>query len=265
MNGPARLTTTTVTLMLVLSLYAQSAAQSSAVESGLEQIVARMEAAQQDNRDRIRAYTVLREYTLTSEKKPETPSQVTAEVNFVPPGTKEYEIRDTNGKGHGEKVVRRVLEHEAEMAGQSESSAVTSTNYQFALVGRDKIDGRECYVLAVHPKRESKDLLEGHAWVDAATYQVRRIMGEPSKNPSWWVKKVNIELTFAEVGGMWMQTAAKADADVRFVGNHVLLSRDVDLRVADQVANAVKPRARETETRRHRSTVPILGTIVGPR
>ena len=246
--------------MLVLGLCAQAAAQSSDTANGLETIVARMEAAQQDNRDRIRAYTVVREYTLTSEKKPEAPSQVTAEVNFVPPGTKAYEIRETNGRGHGEKVVRRVLQHEAEMAGQSDHSAVSPANYDFNLVGKETLEGRECYVLALRPKRESKDLLKGHAWVDAATYQVRRIMGEPAKNPSWWVKKVTVELSFAEVGGMWMQTAAKADADVRFVGNHVLLSRDVDLRVADQVAIA-KP----TKAGQRRGTVPILGTIVGPR
>ena len=47
------------------------------------------------------------------------------------------------------------------MAGDWEESALTERNYTFGLVGEEQLDGRNCYVLSIEPRRESKDLIRG--------------------------------------------------------------------------------------------------------
>ena len=48
----------------------------------------------------------------------------------------------------------------------------------FALLGRETIDGHDCYVLQLSPKREAVELVRGKAWVDASNFELRRIAGE---------------------------------------------------------------------------------------
>lgn len=265
----------TLATTLLLSVFA-AAEQGPTANLDVQTVVERMTAAQIENHERARAYKVVREYNLTSEKK-EAGDRVVAEVSFVPPGTKEYAIRNAEG-GRGEKVVRRVLEHEAALAGTWEQTALTDANYSFDLEGTEIVDGYQCYVLGLAPKRDSKDLIRGRAYIDASTYKVRRIEGEPAKSPSWWVKKVAVTLYFQDVRGSWMQTGTRADAEVRLFGRHTLESRDIDYRVSDVVAEKLSTpspgRTVNAQTGVHtgsrsgsrRTSMSILGTgvVLGP-
>lgn len=208
----------------------------------LEQIVSHLTETQYKNRSSIRSYVATRQYKLFDDKSAKADSEVLAEVSFLPPGTKNYSITRTQGSGRGEKVVRKVLEHEQEMAGEWEDSAITERNYKFELAGEEFLNGQRCLVLKIEPKRQTKELIRGKAWIDALTYNVRRISGNPAKNPSWWVKRVELTLTFSDVDGMWLQTGATANADVRFFGKHMLTAHDVSHDTSDMVARA--PRVR---------------------
>jgi hypothetical protein len=201
----------------------------------LAEIVERLAHAQQENHLAARAYTVLRNYELVNGKKPESSSQVQAEVSYSPPGTKEYAIRATSGNGRGERVVRRVLEHEAEMASSWKEAELSDANYSFKLLGKETIEGHDCYVLSLTPRRDSNDLIRGQAWIDAGNFNVRRIEGAPFKAPSWWLKRLEITMQFSQVMGMWLQTAFIAKAEVRFFGEQTLTARDVQLRTGEMV------------------------------
>jgi len=87
------------------------------------------------------------------------------------------------------------------------------------------------------PKRNAKTLLRGHIWVDASTYQLRRTEGEPGKAPSWWLRDSRIALTYGDVGGMWLQTASESTANVRFVGPHTMVARDVEYKFSELIAS----------------------------
>ncbi len=240
-----------VLLVALCSATAQSHSpeiQNSKVSLSLQEIVGHVAETQALNRDRIRSYTVTREYRLYGGNSSEADSQVMADISFVPPTRKDYEITKTLGSGQGEKIVRKVLDHEQEMASNWESTALTAENYEFQLLGDEISEGRRCYVLQIDPKRESKDLIKGKAWIDAESFNVRRIEGEPAKSPSWWVKHLQLTLRFSEVKGMWLQTGAQANADIRMLGKRVLTSRDVDYRTGDIVAQKIPP-ARKTATR----------------
>jgi len=228
-------------LLLLLGATAWGQAGVGGQQPTLEMIVARLTRAQLDARAGVRPYAVTRYYELRSESKPDKASTVTAEIRFQPPSTKDYTIEQTKG-GDGERVVRKVLEHEREMASQWDKTAFTEANYNFALAGEEVLDGHRCYVLEITPRRESKDLIRGRAWVDADQFNLRQVVGEPSKSPSFWIKHMQVTLHYGEVQGMWLQTAASATADVRLMGRHVFTSRDMSYST-EMLAKNTKPAA----------------------
>jgi hypothetical protein len=212
----------------------------------LAEILERLAYAQEENHLGARSYTVLRNYELVNGKKPESSSQIQAEVSYSPPGTKEYAIRAISGSGRGEAVVRRVLKHEAEMASSWRDAALTEENYSFRLLGNEEVEGHDCFVLSLTPRHDSNDLIRGRAWIDAGNFNVRRIEGAPLKTPSWWLKRLEITMQFSQVMGMWLQTAFIAKAEVRFFGEHTLTARDVQLRAGEVVGDSAGQHAAAT-------------------
>ena len=159
-----------------------------------------------------------------------------ATITTLPPDSKEYEIEHSSG-GMGEKVLRDVLSKETEPAKDAQKKEITRENYNFQLVGEESLDGKRCYLLGLTPKREDKDLIKGKIWVDAETYNIRRLEGSPVKNPSWWIHDLNILMQFAEVDGMWLRTSLHAVANVRFKGKYVMESHDLEYRFTEETAS----------------------------
>jgi hypothetical protein len=201
-------------------------------------IIERMEGAQFGPPPHL-PYQVLREYRLFGAKSSVSDSYVTAEVNFRPPTSKDYKIQNASGSKRGEQVVRRVLDHEVQASsnGSQTRTGLTRENYDFTYAGEAVLDGQPCYLLELKPKRKENDLILGKAWLDKQSFFVRRIEGEIAKTPSWWLKRVRVNLVFAEFEGTWLQTSMEAVADVRIVGLHTLTSRIVDYRRSDVVAS----------------------------
>jgi outer membrane lipoprotein-sorting protein len=222
-----------------------AAAFVSAHAQNIQDVAAHIEQVQSQNRNNVRPYSVVREYKLLKDGGQQE-SQVTAEVSFVPPHSKDYQIQNTSGSNQGPKVVKKVLEHESEMTEHWNETAITRDNYEFALAGHDTLRGRNCLVVQLTPKRESKELIEGQAWVDEQNFRILKISGTPSKSPSWWIKRLQITIEYGEVNGMWLQRTSNAQADVRIVGQRTLLSRDVSYRTAEVVADNLPRRGRST-------------------
>ena len=125
-------------------------------------------------------------------------------MDYVPPSRKEFSIRSAEGNERGTKVVRRVLEHEANMAKGSVNSDFCTANYDFAVLGQETLNGRPVYVLQLKPKHETVELLRGKAWVDAESFLVVRAEGEPAKSPSWWIKDLKIAIDYGRADGVWL-------------------------------------------------------------
>jgi len=240
-------------LIVVTTLLACLASGQAPAAPDVDTLLARMEQAQSENLARFTPYMVTRQYKLFKGNG-EQPSEVLADITFQPPDQKQYQIRSTSGSGSCEKVVRRVLEREAEMTRRPGEIEITRNNYDFTVLGMEQLSGTSVYVLALRPKRSGKNLLKGVAYVDASTYRIRRLVGQPAKNPSWLIKDLQLTLTFDEVQGMWMQTASQAVANVRFVGKHTFTSQDLSVRTADQVARLSRP-ARRLRARSATSTL----------
>ena len=115
------------------------------------------------------------------------------------------------------------------MAAHAKASEFTPDNYSFALLGRGNLAGKQFYVLQLSPKRECTELIRGKAWIDADTFLVTRIEGEPAKNPSWWVKNLHLSINYGRADGLWLPLETRATADLRLLGTHTLSSNSVQV------------------------------------
>lgn len=229
------------------------AAQEGNQSPDVNTIVSKMMAAQQGNQAKIRAYTVKRDYQLL-DKLEQPKANLVASITFLPPDQKQYNIESSSG-GMGGKVLRDIVQKETEAPKEKENERkeLSPENYDFQLLGKEQVDGRNCYVLALNPRREEKDLIRGKIWVDAADYRIHRLEGNPAKSPSWWIRDLHILMLFASVDGMWLHTFTHAVADVRFKGKYVMESRDLEYSPATQTAS------------KHRRNPAILaGTAINP-
>jgi len=191
------------------------------------------------------SYQVIREYRLSGANDSSANSHVIAEVDFRPPASTNYRIQKSSGSSRGQQVVRRVLDHEVEATsnGEQARTVINRENYDFNYIGEVVLDGRPCYLLGLKPKRKEKDLISGEVWVDKHSFLVRQIDGEVAKTPSWWLRKVRIKLTFADIDGTWLQTGMEAVADVRIIGPHTLTSRILDYRSAEVASSGTRIRS----------------------
>lgn len=210
-----------------LALAGIAAAQSPGAVPTVESIVERMAQARANNRARLRPYVVTRDYVLFGKEKHTTKSEVTAQLTFFPPNSKEYKILRRTGSGLGERLVRRMLDGETTIVKEYGLTDISLQNYEFEFSGEESVNGRHCYVLEIRPRRNDKTLIHGTIWVDADTYLLHRMEGEPAQNPSWWLQNARITFLYSDVEGMWLQTASEFSTDVRIFGEHTMISRDV--------------------------------------
>jgi hypothetical protein len=228
-----------ISWMLFLSLIvllSGASGQTASPAPDVGTIIARMAQARLENRARFRPYVVTRNYQLFGKARQDAKSQVTAEVTFVPPNSKQYAIQQSNGTRLGERIVRRMLESEAEMAKDYSAHDISPDNYDLRFIREENAGSQRCYVLELLPRRKDKNLVSGNIWVDARTYLLHRTEGQPARRPSWWLRDVHMVFLYGNVEGMWLQTVSEATATVRILGQHTIVSRDVKYNIDKLVA-----------------------------
>ena len=201
----------------------------------VDAIVARMEQAQAENRAQSCAYTVTRDYKVYGKKKDATKAHVIAVVNYVPPNLKRYAIRKSVGSAVGVTMIRKVLDKESQLAKDSSLTYISRENYDFRFSGEEVVSGHRCYVLELTPKRKNFNLLQGKIVVNAESYMIQRVEGQPVVSPSWWVKDVTILLHYGDVNGIWLLTTSELGVKVRILGRltMTMVASDAIYKLAD--------------------------------
>jgi hypothetical protein len=169
----------------------------------LETIIARMAQARAENQACFRPYNVTRDYKLFGNDREKIKSQVVADIAFTPPDAKKYAIQQASGTGLGKTIVRRTLASEVDIAKDHASTDFSADNYDFRFIREENVSDQRCYVPSWF-RGERTRVFCGNIWIDANTYLVRRIRGEPA-SPSWWLRACT-SLFYGDVGGMWLQT-----------------------------------------------------------
>ena len=76
--------------------------------------------------------------------------------------------------------------------------------------GTQQLDGRECFVLDISPRRTAPNLIQGALWVDAKDGSIVQIQGVASKSPSIFSGPPQMMRQYANVSGFAQATHARA-------------------------------------------------------
>ena len=141
----SRKKTATLTLWFPVLFFLTTLASSSQVSSSsaeiktpdLNLILQGMEDVQHHDPAQSRPYEVTREYKVFRADDKQPTSEVMAQINFVPPDMKKYNITQARGNSRGEKIVRELLDRETESAKKGRGSEINRTNYDFVFLRRE--------------------------------------------------------------------------------------------------------------------------------
>lgn len=157
-------------------------------------------------------------------------------VTYLSPGRKEFVIQsETGSKLIIDKVFNKLLAAEKE---ESEPKverqfALTGANYRFTLIGQENGPAGEAYVLEVEPRRKDRFLYRGRIWVDADDFAVVRLKAEPTKNPSFWTRKADIDEVYTKVSDFWLPASNHSVSTIRLGGHADLTIEYTNYEITD--------------------------------
>lgn len=182
----------------------------------------------------IESYTVVRHYRLNHPGLGRE-AEMRVRLGFSPDRGKTFEVLSIeHADGIQRRVFARLLEAEKESTSPEKVAGMrlNSSNYDFEFLGEAVLAGRLCYVVGIHPKRKSRTLLEGKAWISVEDFGLVRLEGQPQERASFWVGRAQVVQTYQKFGPVWVMGSNHSVADVRLLGKAELTveSSDFDLK-----------------------------------
>lgn len=210
---------------------------SPAVEAGSSldatAVFQRVQEANASRAAALESYLSTRRYSVF-EPGHDSDAELVVAMQFVAPSTKTFKPVSAHGVGWiHRRVFGRLMTAEAEAAAGKEraDSAITPANYEARLIRSDRLRGRDCYVLALEPRRRDKYLFVGKAWIDKEDFAIARLEGEPAKSPSFWVVRAPFVREYERVGRFWLPLEDETHSQIRFVGEYVLRIQYADYQI----------------------------------
>ena len=176
--------------------------------------------------EHIAKYVVKEHYAVYRNGASATAAEQTVQVTYQKStGITYTSVSKTGSAMWLNRAIEPALESEREVNDVTTRSQVmlTSDNYQFEVEpARDSLNGRDCFVLDLKPRRKSPYLLNGKAWVDAKTYRLVRIRGTQSKSSSILAGSPLITRDFAHISGFAMVVHEEIEAHTFLFGQTVV-------------------------------------------
>ena len=198
--------------------------QSAAAPAGLtaEEIVARMVARNLARQALLERYTSERVYRVEYKGTGgEHRAEIEVHAEYTAPGTKRLTVVSESGsKVICEKVLRRLVASEEESSDKANriQTMLSTANYFVTLEGEETVDGVRAWVLGVSPKVDNRFTYRGRVWVSEEDYGLVRVVGEPAKNPSWWINRASFETKYLRDEGFWLPEKNVSVSHVRIGG-----------------------------------------------
>ena len=195
----------------------------SASPEPLDAVISKMEQASDHQQAELCGYSVDRRYTLHNKHlSPDAVMNVRlvykrgAGKRFGTPS-----ISDAPG------LVRRAFynllsEEEGSSRERDKDTSYDSANYDFASLGLERLGQQLCYRVQLRPRRKSKFLIEGEAWIDAKQYAVVEVKGQLAQKPSFWVRPPEIEQKYEKFQNFWLPSYNHSLASVTLAGETLL-------------------------------------------
>jgi outer membrane lipoprotein-sorting protein len=206
----------------------QPDAQAAVQSTDQAAVIRRIDAAVHARVDSVEGYLVTEHYAVfRGDDEVHPAAEMTVKTLYRRETGKTYIIQSESGSELLRKLVlHKILENEKEinLPGNVESAWITSANYQMSLRpgGAQRLDGKDCYVLDIAPKRKAPNLLDGTLWVDAKDGSILQIQGVASKSVSVFSGPTQMRRQYAMVSGFSMATHARAVAESSLFGRTVV-------------------------------------------
>jgi len=188
------------------------------------EIFARLERENELRSRKLQWYSSIRRYSVYEKNKP-LDAEIKVKMDYVSPSTKKFQVLSRSGAGWIDRWVFRSLIHAEEEAASEKrrsESAVNSANYEAKLIGQERSQGRDCYLLELHAKRRDKFLIDGRIWVDKEDFAIVKLAGEPARSLSFWVTQANLVREYQKIGEFWLQSKDETNAQIRVVGEYIM-------------------------------------------
>lgn len=200
-----------------------------------EQVVRNMEQRSLERASALRQFEGKRVYRMSYRGFPGSKdAEMTVAVRYQAPANKEFTVISQSGaKFILDHVFKKLLESEKEAADveNQKQTALTSDNYDFTLADYETAADGARYVLNTSPKTKNKFLYKGKIWVDAKDFAVVRIEATPAKNPSFWIRKTDIEHRYSKVNGFWLPAENHTESYIRLGGKATLSIEYTDYKI----------------------------------
>ena len=208
---------------------AMAAGQAAAPAMTVEQIAARLEAANAHRDAALRRYGNRLEMTVTVQGALGAGRATeTVDMTYTAPSRKVFHIVAADGPQLlRDTVFQKAMDAEADAATAEakRQSALTRENYTMRLVGEEQRQGGDCYVLEVVPRTSSPYAYAGRVWVQAADFAVIRIEGKPAQDVSMWVTAGQFTTTFTKTGMFYFPSETTSTSQIRLGGTASLTIR----------------------------------------
>ena len=129
-----------------------------------------------------------------------------------------YRITAEGGSGPiRSRVLKAVLDGERSLIalGEAARSALAPDNYTFQPNG---VDAEGLANVLLSPRRKERALLSGSMFLRPGEGELVRLQGRLAKNPSFWVRDVDIVRKYSRIHGALVPVALESRAHVRFLG-----------------------------------------------
>jgi hypothetical protein len=139
-------------------------------------------------------------------------------TSFQPGRGFTYEVVGEGGSDYvREKILRHMLETEQDLiaAGKRRHASLDGKNYDFEDGG---LTDRGVQRILLKPVKKSDGLVNGSVLLDPDTGFITRIHGRLVKNPSFWIRDVDVTWRFASIAGHLVPVEMTSTARVRMFG-----------------------------------------------
>jgi len=215
-------------LILIAVSHLLGLASVNAQAPDLPTVVHGVDTSVKDRMNRLASYSVTEHYAVFRGRDLSTPAaEMLVKTTYRKQTGKSYQILSQSGSSlWRNQVLKTLLENEQKMSqpGNVETALINSSNYEMQL---DKnpaqtLNGRECLLLDITPRRKSQYLFQGPLWVDAHDYSIVQLKGTAAKSAVFIANAAEITRQYSEVESVPMATHAEAVSGSALLGQTVV-------------------------------------------
>jgi hypothetical protein len=213
---------------IALPTFPALAPQQSQQPTDIKTVIQGVDASVKNRLNRLSGYTVTEHYAVFRGKDEAHPvAEMLVKTTYRRQNGKDFAILSQSGSSiWRHEVLGTLLDNEKRMSrpGNVETALITSANYDMQLDKKSMqtLDGRQCLVLDITPRRSSQYLFKGMLWVDASSYAIVQLRGTAARSAVVFASAAEVSRQYMEIQSLPMATHAQAISGNSLLGRTVV-------------------------------------------